>query len=451
MSRASTERPAHSNEAEVSVLGAMLIDAEAAARSLELLTPAEFHSPRHQLAFAAMGELFDRGEVIDPVTLDAELRRRGQSDRCGGHDYIAELMDAVASSSNVEHHARIVRQDAQVRRLAHAAREGLAELTTVNDFTPDELVERFEARITKALDRRSGTASTAAAMLPTVFADLEKRIDAGGAMVGVPTGFAELDAMTGGWQSGQFVILAARPTMGKSAFAINTALHAASSGFPVDIYSLEMTREELTYRMLSQEALLDLSRLIRGDVQDHEYAHLAQASEVVRTAPLWMEEEGALSIRQLRAKVLRRKIENPEVRVVIVDYIQLMTGGGEENRQQEISTISRGLKALAKEAKVCLIGLSQLSRNLMQRAEKRPQLSDLRESGALEQDADSVCFIHRPEYYMTPQEARDAHVVNKAELIIAKQRNGPTGTVDLYFRAECCRFEQTTPTIGGSL
>lgn len=449
---ARTERPLFHEEAEVSVLGAALIDVEGAAKVVELLTPAMMYKEAHRLTLAAVTELFDRGEIIDAVTVSTELSRRGMLERVGGHDYIAELMDAVPSAHNVEDHARIVRDDYTLRSLAKAVADTHREITQTSDLSATELLERAEGRLAQSLEPTSQqTGGSVKELLSPVFADLEKRVDAGGALLGVPTGFPDVDEMTGGWQKGDLVIIAGRPSMGKTAFAMASAMAAGYAGHRVAVFSLEMSKEALTQRMLCHDALVDLSRFMKGRLTDDDYGRLAQAANVLPGCDLWIEDQGGLSLRQLRAKVMRRKIQCPSLAVVLVDYIQLMAGANEESRQQEVSTISRGLKALAKETRTCVIALSQLSREPEKRASHRPVLSDLRESGSLEQDADIVAFLFRPEYYLTDAEAQDQNLVGRAELIIAKQRNGPTGSIPLFFRGEYARFESMTPTIGGSL
>jgi replicative DNA helicase len=283
-------------------------------------------------------------------------------------------------------------------------------------------------------------------LYPT-FEKIEQLQAAKGGITGVATGFYDLDEMTGGFQKGDLVIIAARPSMGKTSLVTGVALHASiSHQVPVAVFSLEMSREQLVQRMLCSEALVDLGRLLRGRLTDDDYVRLAQAAGHLNTAPIWIDDSGSLSVLEMRAKARRLKAEQPELGMIIVDYIQLMQASAQqaENRQQEVSAISRGLKALAKELGTPILALSQLSRAPEQRADHHPQLSDLRESGSLEQDADLVMFLYRPEYYVPPDEAQEKGLQGMAELIIGKQRNGPTGTVKLFFRRESTRFESFT-------
>ncbi|HWV57991.1 MAG TPA: replicative DNA helicase [Longimicrobiales bacterium] len=434
-------------EAEIGVLGGMLIDGDAVTRALEILDDTMFYREANRRIFRAMARLFQRGQVIDPITLGEELKQSQELDDVGGLAYLSELLDAVPTAANIEYHARIVRERALLRRLIDAASHIVRDAYDMGGRTIEEILDTAEQRvfqIAQAHDR-GGFVWIKKILYPT-FERIEQIQAAKGGLTGIGTGFPDLDEKTGGYQRGDLIILAARPSMGKTAFVINTALHAAIyRKAPVAVFSLEMSKEQLVQRMLCAEALVDLGRLLRGRLTDDDYVRLAQAAGHLNTAPIWIDDSGALSVMEMRAKARRLKADHPELGLIVVDYIQLMSASTQaENRQQEVSSISRGLKALAKELDVAIIALSQLSRAPEQRADHRPQLSDLRESGALEQDADLVMFLYRPEYYVTPAEAQERDLVGKAELIIGKQRNGPTGIVDLYFRKECTRFESMT-------
>lgn len=434
-------------EAEISVLGGMLLDADAVARAVEVVDDTMFYREANRRVFRAMARLFQRGAVIDPVTVNEELKKTGESETVGGIGYLAELLDAVPTAANIEYHARIVRERALLRRLIEASSQIIRDAYDVGERTIEELLDHAEQRIFQVAEshEREGFVWIKKILYPT-FEKIEQLQSAQGGITGVPTGFYDLDEMTGGFQRGDLVIVAARPSMGKTAFVTGSALNAAiSHQMPVAIFSLEMSKEQLVQRMLCSEALVDLGRLLRGRLTDDDYVRLAQAAGHLNTAPLWIDDSGSLSVMEMRAKARRLKADQPELGLIMVDYIQLMRASGQaENRQQEVSEISRNLKALAKELGVPIIALSQLSRAPEQRADHRPQLSDLRESGSLEQDADLVMFLYRPEYYMSQLDAREKGIEGKAELIIGKQRNGPTGLVDLFFRRECARFESFT-------
>jgi replicative DNA helicase len=354
-------------------------------------------------------------------------------------------MDAVPTAANIEYHARIVRERALVRRLIEAATGIVQDAYEMGERTVEELLDEAEQRVFHVAQShdREGFVWLKKILYPT-FEAIEKLQAAKGGLTGVGTGYVDLDELTGGFQRGDLVILAARPSMGKTSLSIGFALHAAiSERVPVAIFSLEMSNEQLVQRMLCHEGLVDLGRLRRGRLYDEDYVNLANAAGHLNTAPIWIDESGSLTPLEMRAKARRLKSDQRDLGLIIVDYIQLMhTGGRAENRQQEVSEISRSLKSLAKELDTPIIALSQLSRAPEQRSDHRPQLSDLRESGSIEQDADLVMFLYREEkYLLSREEAQEKGVANLAELIIGKQRNGPTGKVDLYFRDSATRFE----------
>jgi replicative DNA helicase len=436
-------------EAEVSVLGGMLIDADAVARVIEIIDDSMLYKEANRRVFRAMARLFQRGEVLDPVTVSEELKNTDELEAIGGMGYLAELLDAVPTAANVEYHARLVRDRALLRRLIDASSQTIRSCYELGERSVEQVLDEAEHRIFQVAQShdREGFVWIKKILYPT-FERIEQLQAAQGGITGVPTGFPDLDGITGGFQRGDLVILAARPSMGKTAFVVGAALHAAiAKQVPVALFSLEMSKEQLVQRMLCSEALVDLGHLLRGRLTDDDYVRLAQAAGHLNTAPIWIDDSGVLNVLEMRAKARRLKAEQPELGLVIVDYIQLMqaTGGQAENRQQEVSAISRGLKALAKELHVPIIALSQLSRAPEQRTDHRPQLSDLRESGSLEQDADLVMFLYRPEYYVIDKsEVEEKGLAGKAEVIVAKQRNGPTGMVELYFRKECTRFESFT-------
>jgi replicative DNA helicase len=444
---AQDRRPPYAPEAEISVLGGMLISGDAVAKAIEIVDDTMFYREANRRVFRGMVRLFQRGQVIDAVTLAEELQKTDELEGVGGMGYIAELMDAVPTAANIEYHARIVRERALVRRLIEASTGIIQDSYDIGERTVEDLLDEAEQRIFQVAQShdRQGFVWIKKILYPT-FEKIEQLQAAQGGITGVPTGFYALDEMTGGFQKGDLVILAARPSMGKTALVTGIALHAAiSNQVPVALFSLEMSKEQLVQRMLCSEALVDLGRLLRGRLLDDDYVRLAQAAGHLNTAPIWIDDSGSLNVLEMRAKARRLKADQPELGVIIIDYIQLMHSTGDaENRQQEVSAISRGLKSLAKELGVPILALSQLSRAPEQRSDHRPQLSDLRESGSLEQDADLVMFLYRPEYYLPTLEAQEKGVQGKAELIIGKQRNGPTGAIDLFFRKESTRFESFT-------
>lgn len=437
-------QPPYAPEAEISVLGGMLIDGDAVAKAMEIVDDSAFYREANRRIFRAMARLFQRGQVIDAVTLIEELKKTDELDGVGGMGYVGELLDVVPTAANIEYHARIVRERALLRRLIEASSSIIRDAYETGERTVEDVLDEAEQRIFQVAQShdRTGFIWIKKILYPT-FERIEQLQAAKGGITGVPTGFYGLDDLTGGFQKGDLVIVAARPSMGKTALVTGVALHGAiAHQVPVAVFSLEMSKEQLVQRMLCSEALVDLGRLLRGRLSEDDYVRLAQAAGHLNTAPIWIDDSGTLTVLETRAKARRLKADQPELGLIVIDYIQLMHSAGEaENRQQEVSAISRGLKALAKELGVPILALSQLSRAPEQRADHRPQLSDLRESGSLEQDADLVMFLYRPEYYLPPLEAQEKGLQGKAELIIGKQRNGPTGSVDLFFRKECTRFE----------
>ncbi|MGH7537237.1 MAG: replicative DNA helicase [Gemmatimonadales bacterium] len=439
-----------SNEAEQAVLGAMLLDQDAALKAAELLDDTLFHKEAHRILFRAMVSLSERGDVIDPVTLREELAKRGDLDRAGGMEYLAALIDIVPTAANVEYHTRIVRDKAVLRRLVEAATEIIQDVYESRGES-GEVLDNAEHRIFQVAQfRRSEDFSRLKELIWPTMERIEKLQGNAGALTGVPSGFLDLDALTAGFQKADLVILAARPSMGKTAFALNVVQHAAiDRNLPVAIFSLEMSKDQLVQRLLCSEGLVDAQRLRRGMLRDEDYPKLARAAGLLSSARVWVDDSAALTPLGMRSKARRLKAEH-DIGLVVVDYLQLMQGPHDlENRQQEISYISRSLKALAKELDVPVLALSQLSRAPEQRGgeHRRPQLSDLRESGAIEQDADLVLFIYREEMYTAPNEEgkkldREGNDIERvAELIVGKQRNGPTGTIRLTFVKEYTRFD----------
>lgn len=440
-------RPPYSEDAEQAVLSAMLIDQDAVLRAVEHIDDTMFYAERHRRIFRAMVSIAERGGVVDPLTLSEELSRKGELDASGGKDYIGFLVDAVPTAANIEYHAAIVREKSILRRLIEVSTSIVAEAFE-GKLTANDLLDEAESKIFQVAQQktREGFTRIKELLWPTM-----ERIEAlqrgGKTVTGVASGFGDLDEMTSGFQPADLIIVAARPSMGKTAFTLNIAQHAAiEHNVPVAFFSLEMSKESLVQRMLTSEARIDAQRLRKGMLRDDDFPRLARAAGILSSAPVYIDDTPGISILEMRSKARRLKTESG-VGMVIVDYLQLMAGpAGSESRQQEVSQISRGLKALAKELSVPVIALSQLSRAPEQRTgdNKRPQLSDLRESGAIEQDADLIMFLFRQEFYDGPTDKDGNSLEGKAEVIVGKQRNGPIGIVNLFFHKQYTRFESYT-------
>src|SRR5437868_408672 len=437
-------RPPYSEDAEIAVLAAMLIDQDAVLLAVEFVKDDSFYAEKHRRLFRSMLGIAERGGVVDPVTLSEELQRKGELDAAGGKEYIGFLVDAVPTAANIEYHAQIVREKAVLRRLIEASTTIIAEAFE-GRVTANELLDSAESKIFQVSQQqiKDGFTRIKELLWPTM-----ERIEAlqrgGKTVTGVASGFNDLDEMTSGFQPAELVIVAGRPSMGKTAFTLNVAQHAAiEHNIPVAFFSLEMSKESLGQRMLTSEARIDAQRLRKGLLRDDDFPRLARAAGILSSAPVWIDDTPGMTLLEMRSKARRLKAESG-VKMVIVDYLQLMQGpSNSESRQQDVSMISRGLKALAKELSVPVIALSQLSRAPEQRTgdNKRPQLSDLRESGAREQDADLIMFLHREELYDGPVDKDGNSLEGKAEVIVGKQRNGPTGVVNLHFHKQYTRFE----------
>jgi replicative DNA helicase len=433
-------------EAEQAVIAAMLMDTDAILRASEHVDDTMFYDERHRRIFRAMISISQRGEVVDPVTLGNELNRRGELDASGGKEYIGELIDAVPTSANVEYHAKIVKEKALLRRLIETSTL-IIEEARQGRSTVEELLDDAEQRIFQVSQQRGmqGFTRVKELMWPTM-----ERIEAlqrgGKTVTGVASGFTDLDELTSGFQPADLVIVAARPSMGKTALVLNIAQYAAiEKNVPVALFSLEMSKESLVQRMLTAEGRVDAQKMRKGLLRDEDYSRLARAAGILSGAPIWIDDSAGITLLEIRSKARRLKADQ-DIGMVVIDYLQLIQGpAASESRQQEISQISRSLKALAKELSVPVIALSQLSRAPEQRAgDHRPQLSDLRESGAIEQDADLVMFIYRQEVYDGATDKDGNSLEGRAEVIIGKQRNGPIGLVNLFFHKAYTRFENYT-------
>lgn len=431
--------PPQSVEMEQSVLGAILQDNHALVRVLEVLQEHDFYQNAHRWIFQTMIDLFQDNVPIDVLTVTERLRRKGRFDTAGGAAYLAELVEMVPTAAHIMHHAQVVREKAILRALIQTATTIVAE-SYEDAEDVDTLLDRAEQLIFE-IGQRKTTAGFAHinAILKNSFRRLEQLYERKELVTGIPTGFTDLDRRTAGLQPSDLIIIAGRPGMGKTAFALNIAQHVGVHvRRPVAIFSLEMSKEQLVLRFLCAEARVDSSKLRTGFLSREDWPILTKAASLLSEAPIYIDDIPAQSALDIRAKARRLQVELGDLALIIVDYLQLMqTRGRTESRQQEISGITRSLKALAKELNVPVIALSQLSRAVEQRKPPKPQLSDLRESGAIEQDADVVALIYRDEVY-SPEDSEEKGV---AEINIAKQRNGPTGVVRLAFRGEYTKFE----------
>jgi replicative DNA helicase len=433
----------HNLEAEKSVLGAILIHNDAFNNAAELIDPRDFFRDAHRRIFDKMVVLSERGDAIDLVTLKEELQRAGELDEVGGPAYIASLADGVPRSANVEHYARIVKEKATLRNLIHSANRIISEAYQAEEDA-DLILDGAEKAIFEIAEGRISAGFTPLRdLVQSSFATIEKLQEQRNAITGVPSGFQDLDALTAGFQPSDMIILAARPAMGKTSFVLNVAQNAGKKGKTVGVFSLEMSKEQLFLRLLTSEAMIDAHKFRTGYLTEKDYGKLSHALGTLAELPIYIDDTPGIGMMEMRAKS-RRLAAAHTLDLVIIDYIQLMQGRGRfESRQQELTSISRSVKILAKELHVPIIALSQLSRAPESRTDHRPQLSDLRESGALEQDADLVMFIYRAEVY--DKEETKPEEAGTAEIIIGKHRNGPIGSVRLTFLSQFTKFENHQP------
>ncbi len=430
--------PPQATEAERAVLGGILLDPEAATRAIEVVLPEAFYHPAHARIYRAMIALFSKHEPIDVMTLSEEMRKSGDLESAGGISFLAELVDSVPSAANIEHYAKIVLDKYILRQLIGASTNISRECYraehdagTILDEAEQKIFRVSESRVSQGFAHIKD-------ILKERFEEIQRVHESRESVTGLSTGFIDLDKYTAGFHPGDLVIVAGRPSMGKTSFALNIAQHVAlDSKRPVAIFSLEMSKELLVQRLLCSEAQVDAQKVRRGFTSAKDIERLTNAAGLLGEAPVFIDDTPAITTLDIRARARRLKVER-DISMIVIDYLQLArTSDRAENRQQEISSISRSMKALAKELKVPVVALSQLSRAVEARGgDKRPMLSDLRESGAIEQDADLVLFLYRPEFY----DPGDPEKEGKAELIIGKQRNGPTGTVQLIFEKQYTRF-----------
>ncbi len=432
-----TAIPPHSTEAERSVLGAMLQDAAAVAVASEMLAEDDFYSPQHQAIYQGMMALIRLGMVVDLVTLDAELARAGTLQGIGGTEYLIALTQFVPTTANVRYYIRIVQEKSTLRRLIRAANEISRSAYAQQDELPMILGAAEKAIFDIVMRRDGGDAlQHIRDVLLRAYSQIEELSRLKGGVSGVSTGFTELDELLTGLHGGELILIGARPSMGKTSFAINITCNAARRNSKIAFFSLEMPREQIAMRMLCGDARVDMQRVRKGTLRDEEWLKLAQTVGPMSATGVYIDDTSGLNPSQLRSRC-RRLMMDKGLDLIVIDYLQLMSSDGKsENRQLEVSEISRRLKAIALELRVPLIACAQLSRANTQRAVKKPMLSDLRDSGSIEQDADVVMFLHRESYYDDTIEEK-----NVAEVILAKQRNGPLGTVNLSWLSEYTLFD----------
>ena len=426
----------HSVEAEQSVIGSMIMDRDAIMTASEVITSEDFYQSQYGVLFDAMLELYNEGKPVDLVTLQERLREKDVPPEISSLEFVRDLLDAVPTSANVRHYATIVQEKSMLRKLIKV-NEDIANTCYLAREKTEDILEETEKKIFDLLQYRStGDFVPIKQVVLNALDKIEKASKNKGTVTGIPTGFIDLDYKTSGFQPSDLILIAARPSMGKTAFVLNVAQHMAfKEGKTVAIFSLEMSKEQLVNRLFSLESKVDSQALRTGNLTDEDWAKLIEGAAVVGKSNLIIDDTPGISIAELRSKCRKFKLEH-DLGIIIIDYLQLMSGGKHsESRQQEISEISRSLKAVARELNVPVVALSQLSRAVEQRPDHRPRLSDLRESGAIEQDADVVMFLYRDDYYN-----KDTDKKNIAEVIIAKQRNGPIGTVELVWLPNYTKF-----------
>lgn len=432
--------PPHSLEAEQSVIGSMIMDREAISIALEHIDQHDFYHPDLKLVFNSIVDLYNRNHPVDLVTLQDALKGEGELDRIGGLEYLSKLALSVPTSAHVKNYAMIVKEKSVRRRLIKTGQDIVSESFSSNEEL-ETILNGAEEKIFNIMqNRKTEEFSQISELINPTLNMIVSAHDNGGTVTGISSGFIDLDTKTAGLQKADLILVAARPSMGKTAFALNVAQYAAVKGKKhTAIFSLEMSKEQLVNRMLCSESMVDAQKVRTGSLQDDEWSNLLNGAAILNESPIYIDDTPGISVAEMKAKCRKLKLEKG-LDLILIDYLQLMSGnGGNESRQQEISEISRSLKALAREMESPVIALSQLSRACEARADHRPMLSDLRESGAIEQDADVVMFLYRDEYYN-----KDSEDKGLAELIIAKQRNGPTGTVVLSWFGEFTKFMNST-------
>lgn len=431
-----TKIPPHSIESEQSVLGSILLDKDVIVTVSEIITPQDFYQKSHEVIYTAMLKLYNESKPIDLVTVSSELKEQGFSEDIGGISYLSEILSIVPTTTNVSHYADIVKKKSIVRKLIKTSNE-IISMGYDESFSVDEIINNAEKKILQiSQEKNTESFSDLGETINDVFKNLEDLYLKKVKITGIDTGFEDLNKKINGLQKTDLILVAARPAMGKTAFSLNLVQNAAMKGdCSVAVFSLEMSKDQLVQRMLSTQSMVELKKLKNGNIADHDWPKIIDASAVLSNLKIYIDDTPGIKISDLRSRCRKLKMEKG-LDLVLIDYLQLMEGeGNNESRQQEISKISRSLKILAKELNCAVVALSQLSRAPEQRADHRPILSDLRESGAIEQDADIVMFLYRDEYYNPDSEKR-----NIGEIIISKNRHGETGTVELVWLSDIQKF-----------
>lgn len=430
--------PPQNLDAESSTLGAMLIERDAIAKVVEVINPSDFYKDSHQSIYGVIFHLFENGDPVDLITVTEELKKRNQLEAVGGVSYLTALINSVPTAANVEYYAYIVKEKSELRNLIYSG-TSIVQMGYEAKESVEEIIDKSEQLIFSIAQRRTKRDfMPLKSILTGTFEKIEELYARKAHVTGVPSGFKELDYYTAGLQPSEFIVIAARPSMGKTALALNIARNVAvKEKLPVAFFSLEMSRDQMVQRLICSEARINAQRLRTGHLEEADWPHITRAMAVLSEAPIYIDDSAAVTVLEMRSKARRLKVKYG-LELLIVDYLQLIRGSRRiENRTQEISEISRQIKGLAKELNIPVIAISQLSREVEKRVDKHPFLADLRESGAIEQEADVVAFIYRDEYYNP-----NTDKVNIAEIILAKQRNGPTASLELVFLKEYTKFEE---------
>ena len=433
--------PPQNVDAEMSVLGGMMLSKDAIADVIEILRSADFYRPAHASVYEVVIELFGRGEPADAVTVGAELKKKGELERIGGLPYLHTLVATVPTAANAAYYARIVREQAQLRSLVEAGTRIVQLGYTTDGADVEGLINLAQSEVFAISEQRQTTDyTTLEEIVPDLYEELERNANRDGGLDGVPTGFSELDSKLNGLRAGQMIIIAARPGGGKSTLAMDICRSAAVHNNMASAYfSLEMNRTELSMRLLAAESRVFLDRMIKGELETRDWQAIARTLDKISQAPLIVDDSPNMTMGEIRAKSRRMKQQHG-IQLIVIDYLQLLTFGGKavESRQQEVSEFSRSIKLLAKELEIPIVAVAQLNRDSERRNDRRPQVADLRESGSLEQDADVVLLIHRDDMFNKDSDRRGL-----AEIIIGKQRSGPTGTLELEFQGQYARFAES--------
>ena len=433
--------PPQNVDAEMSVLGGMMLSKDAIADVIEILRSADFYRPAHASVYEVVIELFGRGEPADAVTVGAELKKKGELERIGGLPYLHTLVATVPTAANAAYYARIVREQAQLRSLVEAGTRIVQLGYTTDGADVEGLINLAQSEVFAISKQRQTTDyTTLEEIVPDLYEELERNANRDGGLDGVPTGFSELDSKLNGLRAGQMIIIAARPGGGKSTLAMDICRSAAVHNNMASAYfSLEMNRTELSMRLLAAESRVFLDRMIKGELETRDWQAIARTLDKISQAPLIVDDSPNMTMGEIRAKSRRMKQQHG-IQLIVIDYLQLLTSGGKavESRQQEVSEFSRSIKLLAKELEIPIVAVAQLNRDSERRNDRRPQVADLRESGSLEQDADVVLLIHRDDMFNKDSDRRGL-----AEIIIGKQRSGPTGTLELEFQGQYARFAES--------